>query len=295
MKTTLALTLLGSAPLLTGCLSTTRHVQVIQTAPVVQNATLDDLVSKVDSQFNAIKTLNASVVMAVSTGGARTGGEVKDYTTVRGYILVRKPEDLRVILLTPVISTRMMDMVSNGQKFTLLMATPSRTRALTGTDVVTTPSKNPLENLRPGVFFDALLVRSILPDEFVTLTESARTLAPETKHHEAIMEPDYDVTVLKHKSGKTLERLRVIHISRVDLEPYQQDIYDQQGRLVTTVQYSAYQKFGELRFPTQIVINRPLDEYTVKITVQKLTPNQEMEDNQFELELPAGVTIETIK
>ncbi len=262
---------------------------------MVQNATLDDLVQRVDSQFDTIKTLNASVTMAVSTGGTRTGGEVKDYTTVRGYILVRKPEDLRVILLTPVISTRMMDMVSNGQKFTLLMATPSKTRAMTGTDVVTRPSNNPLENLRPGIFFDALLVRGIHPEEFVALTESSRTLAPETKHRDAILEPDYDVTVLKQKSGKILERLRVIHFNRVDLEPYQQDIYDPQGRLVTTVQYSNYQKFGDLQFPTEIVINRPIDEYTVKITVQKLTPNQEMEDNQFELQIPSGVTMETMK
>ena len=293
MKKSLAVGLLGVAPWLTGCISTTRYVKVSPAPSIVRSASVDYLVKQLDRQFDAIKSLNASVLIQVSTGGARTGGEVKDYTSLRGYILVRKPEDLRVILLAPVVGTRVIDMVSDGTKFSLLL--PTRNKVMKGTDVVTTPSKNPLENLRPGIFFDALLVRSVGPEEFVTLTESSRMLAPETKHHDAILEPDYDVTVLRTKSGKTLQRLRVVHINRVDLEPYQQDIYDENGRLVTTVQYSNYQKFGDLEFPTEIVINRPIDEYTLKVTVQKLTPNQKMDDDQFELEIPSGVTVETLK
>lgn len=260
------------------------------------DATLEELIQRVDAQFQAIQTINASVTLAVSTGGARTAGVVKDYTTLRGYILVRRPEDLRVILMAPVLGTRTLDMVSDGKKFTLLMMVPTaKTRAMTGLDTVTTPSKNPLENLRPGIFFDALLVRSIPSEEYVTLTESSRTVAPETRKQEAVIEPDYDVTVLRPKSGKTLERVRVIHINRVDLQPYQQDIYDTMGRIVTTVQYAKYQKFGELSFPTDIVITRPQDEYTLRISVQKLTAGQKMEDDQFDLPIPSGVAVETLK
>ena len=293
VKQLAAIALLGLAPLLTGCISTTRHVQILKTAPIVQNATLDQVVERLDTQFDAIQTLNASVLIQVSTGGARTGGDIKDYTSFRGYIFVRKPFDLRVVLLVPVLGTRALDMVSDGTQFTLLL--PTKNRALTGLDVVTTPSKNALENLRPGIFFDALLVRSIDPDHLVTLTQSSRTLEPESRKHEAILEPDYDVTVLKQKAGKQLERLRVIHINRVDLQPYQQDIYDEAGRIVTTVQYANYQRFGDLRFPTEIIINRPSDEYTLKVTVQKLIPNQKMEDDQFQLQIPETITVEKMK
>ena len=268
-------------------------MQVLKTAPVVQNATLDQVVDRIDAQFDAIHTLNASVLIQVSTGGARTGGDIKDYTSFRGYIFVRKPLDLRVILLVPVLGTRALDMVSDGTQFTLLL--PTRNRALTGLDVVTAPSTKPLENLRPGIFFDALLVRSVDPEHFVTLTESSRTMEPESRKHEAILEPDYDLTVLKQKSGKQLQRLRVVHINRVDLQPYQQDIYDEAGRIVTTVQYTNYQRFGDLRFPTEIVINRPFDEYTLKVTVQKLTPNQKMDDDQFQLQIPDTITVEKMK
>ena len=288
-----AAALLSGIPLLTGCRYTTRHVQIVKNATAVQTATLEQLVERVDGQFEAIRTLNAGVTISVSTGGAHTNGEVKDYTTLRGYILVRKPDDLRVILLAPVIGTRVVDMVSDGNQFTLLL--PTKSRALTGMDVVTKPSANALENLRPGIFFDALLVRSILPEHYITLTESSRVLEPETRKREAIREPDYDLTILKLKSGHTLERLRVIHVSRVDLQAYQQDIYDSTGRLATTVQYANYQKFGDLQFPTEIVINRPEDEYTLRVAVQKLTPNQKMDNDQFELQIPSGVSVEKLK
>ena len=284
---------LGLASLLGGCRYTTRHIDIPKVAPVVQIATLDQVVDRIDAQVDAIKTLNASVSIAVSTGGAHTGGDIKDYTTLSGYIFVRKPQDLRVVLQIPVLGSRALDMVSDGTKFTLYL--PTKSRALTGLDVVTTPSQNSLENLRPGIFFDALLVRSIDPGQFVSLTESSRTMEPESRRHEAILEPDYDLTVLKQISGQRLQRLRVVHINRVDLQPYQQDIYDEAGRIVTTVQYSSYQRFGDLRFPTQIVINRPADEYTLKITVTKLTPNQKLDDDQFQLQIPETITVEKMK
>ena len=294
MRKTCTILFLGIlAPVLTGCISSTRYVKVHAAPPIVRTATLDELVAKVDRQFDAIKTLNASVTIAASTATA-TAGQVTDYSAFRGYIFVRKPEDLRVILMVPLLG-RALDMVSTGKDFTLLMMLPTKTRAIKGTDQVTTPSKNPMENLRPGVFFDALIVRSIGDDEYVTMTESSRLIEPETKKHDAISEPDYDISVLKMKKGRTLVRLRTIHISRVDLEPYQQDIYDETGRIVTTVQYSKYQAFGDLQFPTEIAIDRPLDKYSLKVVVQKLTPNQKIEDDQFELQLPAGVQVETLK
>jgi outer membrane lipoprotein-sorting protein len=281
------------APALTGCISSTRYVKVHAAPPIVMSTSVDDLVKRVDTQFEAIKTLNASVTIATSVAGA-TAGEVKDYSAFRGYIFVRKPEEMRVILMVPLLG-RALDMVSTGKDFTLLMMLPSKTRAIKGTDTVSTPSKNALENLRPGVFFDALLVRSIGPDEYVTMTESTRLAEPETKKHDAVYEPDYDLSVLKMGSGHTMQRLRTIHISRTDLQPYQQDIYNESGKIVTTVQYSKYQTFGDLQFPTEIAIDRPLDKYSLKVVVQKLTANQKIEDDQFELQLPAGVTVETLK
>ena len=83
----------------------------------------------------------------------------------------------------------------------------------------------------------------------------------------------------------------MIHISRTDLLPYQLDEYDAQGTLVTRTLYGNYQTFEQIPYPTHIVIDRPIDGYQIDLTIQKLTFNRPLEDNQFELKIPAGTKI----
>jgi hypothetical protein len=88
---------------------------------------------------------------------------------------------------------------------------------------------------------------------------------------------------------------RIIHISRVNMLPYQQDIYDDKGvQIVTSATYDKYQDFGVEQFPTVINISRPVDEYALKIEVTKLTLNQKLEDDQFQLQIPAGVSVQKL-
>jgi outer membrane lipoprotein-sorting protein len=280
-----------------GCYKTTRIVEKNVAPSVVRVATVGDLVKQLNGNYEAIKSFNASVTIAASTGGGRTG-KVTDYTAFKGYILMRKPRDLRVILQVPAFGSVAMDMVSDGTNFKLII--PFQNKARVGTDEVKTPSKNSLENLRPGIFFDSILLRSVGADEFVTLTESERTLPadPTTqKTHTIQLEPDYDLVILGRPKDtaadkQTMTTRRVIHYSRETLLPYKQDVYDEAGRVVTTVNYGKYQKYGEIEFPGEIDITRPLDEYALKIAIVKLTPNQTLDDEQFKLEIPAGMTVQ---
>jgi outer membrane lipoprotein-sorting protein len=218
------------------------------------------------------------VLITASTGGGKEGA-VTTYTSFKGYIFVQKPEQLRVILQLPFVGSRAMDMVSDGKSFTMII--PPRNKAIVGTNEVTTPSKNGLENLRPGVFLDSLVIRDIGPEELVSVTESTRILPPAGKRKPAIEEPDYDLTVMKRKEGNTLVPVRVIHISRVTMLPYRQDIYDEQGRIVTEAEYEKYQVYSGEPFASRITIKRPLDEYELVIDVTKLTLNEQLEDDQF--------------
>jgi outer membrane lipoprotein-sorting protein len=289
---------------LAGCYKTTRIVQQTAAPDIVKDATVGELVAQLDRNFDAIHSLSASVTIAASTGGGRTG-KVTDYTAFKGYILMRKPRDLRVILQVPVLGSVAMDMVSDGHDFKLVI--PSQNKARVGTDEVKTPSKNSLENLRPSIFFDSILLQGVAPGEFVSVTNSDRTLPPEPKApgvpkaetRTIRIEPDYDLAVMSRPTlqagtpgSNILQTKRVIHYSRVTLKPYKQDIYDPAGRIVTTVLYSNYQRYGEIDFPTEIGISRPFDEYSLKITITKLTPNEALDDEQFHLEIPPGMTIQ---
>jgi outer membrane lipoprotein-sorting protein len=260
-----------------------------------RSTSVEVLQNQISERDSAIHTLNASVLITASQGGGTTG-KVTTYVSLKGFIFVRKPGDLRVILQVPLLGSRGLDMVSDGKEFKMLLNSPvTGRRAITGTNEVTTPSKNGLENLRPSVFFDSLLVPGVGADEFVALTEAQRILPPEGKHKVAIEEPDYDLGVLKVQSGHLLHLSRLIHISRIDLLPVEQDVYDDKGRAVTVATYSAYKEFNGQQFPTVIEIKRPLDEYSLKIEITKLTLNGELENDQFALEIPAGTPVQTMK
>jgi len=286
-----AIGLLALLPALTGCL--VHHRTVLRVEPALAlNATVDQLVKQVNTQFDAVQSLNASVEFAASVGGATTG-TVTDYTDWSGYILLRKPTDMRVLLLLPVLHTRAMDMVSDGTNFKMLI--PPKNRAIEGTETITVPSKNPLENLRPSIFLDSLLVRGVGVDELVSLTSDTQILVSDNKKHATELS-DYDLNILRRKGASNeLQTLRVIHINRTTLLPYRQDIYDDEGRLATTALYDQYQAFGGMQFPTVLTIKRPLDELQIKMTVNKLTVNQKMGDDQFELKIPDNTPVQKMQ
>ena len=273
---------------LTGCFRTTHVVQKVQAPATYQTASVQTLEKQLSDRDAALHTLNARVMITASTGGAREG-TVTVYTSFRGYIFVQKPQQLRVILQLPLVGSRAMDMVSDGSTFTLLI--PPRNKAIVGTNQVTHPSKNGLENLRPAVFLDSLLIPGVKPGEYVTLTESTRVIQPQSRRAEATAEPDYELTVLNPQGGNVMTRQRLIRISRVSMLPFQQDTYEN-GQIVTQASYENYQTFDGQQFPTQITIRRPIDEYTLKIAVTKLILNQSFESDQFELKIPPGVAIQ---
>jgi outer membrane lipoprotein-sorting protein len=291
IRQALAVGLLALAPALTGCLTHIRTVPKTRPAEIVMSATIDQLLSHVETRYNAIQTINASVEIVASEGGGRQG-QIKEHPSFSGYIFLRKPEDLRVLLRVPVLGSQALDMVSDGKTWKLWI--PHNHLAMTGTSQVAEPSQHGLESLRPKVIFDSMLVRGLGPDQVVDLTQDTRILPDPKDKKQLVEEPDYELSILEPPQGKTAHTLRVIHIGRSTLLPYQQDIYDADGKVVTQAFYSNYQTFGDLQFPMKIEIKRPQDQYGLAITITKLALNQKLDDDQFELKFPEGVTPKTM-
>src|ERR1041384_411755 len=144
---------------LSGCLFRSRKATVLMSTAQLKNATFQELQEKIDQQAARIQTLNATVDIAASTGGSKKG-KITDFQEIKGYILVRKPEMLRMIGLFPIVRNRAFDMVSNGATFKLWV--PPKNRFIIGrNDVIKASSTQPLENLRPQHIYDALLLRAI--------------------------------------------------------------------------------------------------------------------------------------
>jgi len=89
--------------------------------------------------------------------------------------------------------------------------------------------------------------------------------------------------------------VRLIRFHRDDLLPYEQDLYDGNGDLETVVNYDAYQDYEGAKYPSIITIKRPLDEFQIVLTVEKVTENMELSDDQFQLKIPEGTDIQDLE
>jgi outer membrane lipoprotein-sorting protein len=276
-------------PALTGCLVHTHSVLKTRPPDIVRNATLDQLLKQVDDRYDAIQNMTFHDQVATSTGGSAQG-EVKEYFAVNGYIIIGKPQQIRVFLELPYGAGQILDMVSDGKTFKMLI--PHKNCAIVGSDQVTNTSQKGLYSLRPSVILDPLLIEGLRPDQVVSMTQDSRTFPDPKKRKGLIEEPDYDIEFLSEPKGEVASTLRVLHISRANLLPWRLDIYNADGKVATQASYSNYQKFGDIDFPTKIVIQRPLDELGLTITITKATFNQKLSDDQFKLDLPEGDAIQ---
>jgi hypothetical protein len=254
---------------------------------------MDQLLRQVDDRYTAIQSGQLNVEMLVSTGGS-TQGVVKE-ASFTAFIIVDKPESIRVILLLPLVKSKFIDMVSDGKDFKMLITAPTRNCAIVGSDTVSSSTQKGIYSLRPSVILDPLLIRGLQPSQIVSMTQDSRTFPDPKKRKELIEEPDYDIEFLSEPQGPEAHTLRVVHISRSTLLPWRQDIYNAEGKVETQASYSNYKPFGDILFPTRITIQRPLDELGIIITVNKATFNRSLPEDQFKLDIDPGVATTNVE
>ena len=291
MRQTPAKVMLCLLPWLTGCLVHTHKVQKARIPTVLREATADQLVEIINHESASIQSLNASVDFQASVGGEHKGS-ITDYTSLSGFILLRKPEAVHVVGLVPVLRTRAFELASDGKTFQLLI--PSQNKLVEGTNAVRKASPKALENLRPAIFFNSLIPRRISPDELVTRTATELTSEDPTTHQRITL-PEYELTIVRRKqNSQELIPERVIHFSRVDLQPFQEDSYDGAGAIETEAAFGPSVNFGGMQYPKTVTIKRPLEEYQIVITIDKLAVNDNLTDAQFELKVPEGVQVQRL-
>jgi len=245
------------------------------------------LIDSINQQAEKIRSLQATVDIDSSVGGAKKG-HVTDYKEIRGYVLARKPAMLHMIGLLPIVRTTAFDMVSDGQAFKLWI--PPKNRFVFGrNDVQTRNSDQPMESIRPQDIYDALLIRPIDPEHDIAVLENGYEILHDSKGHRVLQE-DYELVVIrKRTNGWALSRKIVF--SRTDLQPHRQYIYDEQGNLSTDARYASYKDWDGVGFPSRIEIFRPREEYDITLNMLKLEINKPLRDDQFALQQPPGAEV----
>jgi len=244
-------------------------------------ADLPALLAVVRKQYDAIHDFSASVDMVPALGTAEKN-HIKEYKDVRAYIRFRKPFDIRLIALMPVIRGTMFDMVSDGAEFKLYI--PSKGRFIVGRNAIEELSPNNLENLRPQHFLDALVVAPVDPKTHKVMLENF------TDEDNAY----YIVHEVRELADGSLQLRRTIWFSRLDLTIARQMIFDEAANLLTDARYSQWHPYDNVPFPKHIEINRPRDEYATVLDLVKMEINKGIADDQFVLDQPEGTTLQTV-
>ena len=252
---------------------------------VLQEATLDQLVETINSNATRLNTLKANVDIDSSVLEP-TKDKVTDNPQFAGYILVRKPEMLRMRMLVPVVRNIAADMVSNGTTFSL--AIPPKSKFIVGSNRQSAkPSSQPIYNIRPQHISDALLLKPVDPERETAVLENTTEIVKDPKTHKDVEQGAYTLLVIdKDSRGSFLSRKIVF--SRTDLLPHEQFIYDRQAQLVTYAHYENFSNNSGIMFPNIVSVQRPIEGYSITISIVKLDLNVPLTDDQFLLTQPAG-------
>lgn len=258
-----------------GCIVRKLRISRRGASPTAQLATasLEDLIGQISALDKQVQSINATVDLAPSLGSVNKG-EIDEYKDIRAFILIRKPSQFRLIGQAPVVRSLVFDMTTDGKSFQIYF--PTKNKLVTGLNDMDRPSSRKLENIRPQHLFDALIVHAVGPGERAVL---------ENQTDEA--EANYIVHILRG-TGQNLKLHRNLWFERVGLKLTRQVIFDTKGDIVTDARYDDYKLTQGVSLPHTITVTRPMDEYGVKITMEKLELNKEITDDKFVLTPAAG-------
>src|SRR6202012_3631786 len=163
---------------LSGCslFPTTRKLPIPIAPSVTQSTTPDDLVAQLNQRWDAVHSFTATVeIQATET----KEGSAKVFPSCRGYVVMQKPKMLRVA--GTYFGVKIFDMASDGKGFRLVI--PPKSLAFEGSSTAKGTSPNPMYNLRPDFFFDALLVHDVSPEDYYTRIADTETVEDASKKH----------------------------------------------------------------------------------------------------------------
>jgi hypothetical protein len=282
--------ILGLALVIAGCAAQRNTVRPPAGTPAhLLTATKEQLIEAYDRQANSIRSIDASVSMKLTAGSAYSG-LIKQYHEISGFILAQKPASIRVIGQAPIVGTTVFDMASDGTTFHMYI--PPKNTFLEGPAGLEQESAKPIENLRPQHLVEAIFWNPIPRNQpilfaagdeaqaryyILTVAESAASGASATgaASNQAL---DWQVD-------------RRIWFDRVDLNVARLEIYTASGEVRSDIRYSDWHGFGNVRFPQNVVITRPQEGYQLQIRINKLTANQPISPERFEMKQPAGTKL----
>ena len=232
-----------------------------------------EISEQIADQYRLISDFKATVLLSATLG--RRAGKVRRYPGVRGFLLYRKPADLRLTGAEAIAGLQMFDLVAQGAEFRISL--PTRNRFLVGPNDNQSTSSGKLEDIRPQHLLEVLLPKPADPERESAAVEE---------------EPGGHGYVLQ--LGRAGRPSRSLWIDAASLRVTREVIFDARGGTLTDARYSQWSAESGILFPRRLEIGRPAEDYELSIQVRSLEINRGLAAGAFVLEQPPGARLVTL-
>ncbi len=259
----------------------TRQVPPEQVALPALSIPRAELLDRLETLSNSIDTLRASVTYEASV--VLPNGEERTSQPINGGLVATRPSLLRMQGQVPLVAVTAFDMSADAREFRLSI--PPRDEFFTGGNEVRVKHENPMVNLRPQDILRSLFV-DIRPylesDRFATVVNQV----PEG------IRSYYVVEFIDLSAGAAdavvVERL---FVDRFDLEVARKRLFNSEGQLEMNVEYSLHRDVDGVPFPGEVFMERPLEQYSLRIEFHDTQINVALQDSVFDLDPPDGIPV----
>jgi hypothetical protein len=275
-----AMALLGGI----GC-GVKRTVNVPVPAKVLEakTATLDELITLIGEQGEGIQSLSSNDIRITLTSGKVESGELQQYRSAPGYILLKRPDLIRLSVQNPVTKTAIVELLSVGDQFSIWY--PRENKFYVGAN---SAKELEIEGDPGGSTFAARPIHIsqaiLLPD--LPLGDPGVRISQKEDQDESAKY--YILSLFREAGDFRLRPLSELWVERSVLGLVKKITFEEDGAVASMVHYSNLISLEGYLVPQSIRIERPLDDYSLDMEFKTWRINPDLPDSAFVLRMPPG-------
>src|SRR5437867_52661 len=267
---------------LAGCgVKRTVSVQVPSRIREAKTATLEDLLSALKTYEERIETLSSSNLKVSFTSGKTDSGKLQEYKSAPGYVLLKRPDSLRLNIQNPITKTTIVELSSRGDEFSIWY--PRENKYFVGRN---STKEFDLKGTKDSPLFTARpvhILEAILP-HMDTVEDPDRRIAIE--EDQDANAKYYVISFFETAGQKRLRPIRRVWIERSTLAVVKRQTFASDGSVASIITSSNLAPVDGLLLPLSIRIDRPAEGYSLEMQFKSWRMNADIPATAFILPPP---------
>ncbi len=264
----------------TSCVKRTVTVPISPKVREAKTATLDDLLRLLEGYAEGIRALTSTSMRVTFSSGRLDSGRLEEYRSAPGYVLLRRPDSIRVNIQNPVTKTTILELLSRGNDFSIWY--PRENKFFTGSNSAREfeVEGQPGFSARPLQLFEAILPQCAPVASADTRIAFEEDRDSTTKY--------YVLSFYRDTGALRLESVRRLWIDRSNLAVARVETFTTEGARASIIRYSNIVETKGFQLPLSIKMERPIDGYLLEMQFRDWRVNPDLPEAAFVLNAPEG-------